>query len=660
MKGQILSTRRTPQGDRPSREPKPSDAAPRRLPFGAEWLPGQGVAFRVWAPKSRTVSVQLSSREDFNATGLAELSLEPEESGYFSALVSQARPGMFYKFKLGSGAFPDPASRFQPAGPHGPSQIVDPGAFRWSDPHWRGVSRHGQVIYEMHIGTFTREGTWRAAQEQLPELADLGVTVLEVMPVAEFPGEFGWGYDGVDIFAPTRLYGTPDDFRAFVDRAHQLGLGVLLDVVYNHVGPDGNYLKQFSEDYFTTRYGNEWGEALNFDGPNSRPVREFFSSNAAYWIDEFHLDGLRLDAVHQIFDASPEHILNLLARKAREAAPNRSIYLVAENEKQHGLVARPVSAGGYGVDAVWNDDFHHVARVALSGHNEAYFSDYCGAPQEFISALKHGYLYQGQWYSWQKQRRGTPALDLAPEQFVNCLQNHDQIANSLLGLRLHQLSHPGTLRALTALVLLAPGTPMLFQGQEFAASAPFLYFADHNPELAQLVAQGRRKFLCQFPSVRASADDLAPPHARGTFEACKIDFTERKRHAPIYRLHKDLLRLRREDAVFSQPGQTRLDGAVLGPQVFVLRFFSPTDDRLVVVNLGTDYRVRSMAEPLLAPQEGKAWTVRWSSESVCYGGCEVGKLDDESVWQLPGHTALVLAAEAREAPSAGSGRTTTH
>jgi maltooligosyltrehalose trehalohydrolase len=614
----------------------------RRLPVGAEPTDA-GTHFRVWAPRSRRAAVELVSRGGENK--LHEL--EAENDGYFSALIPEARAGMLYKIRLDSGSFPDPASRFQPDGPHGPSQIVDPSAFRWTDSNWRGVDLERQVIYEMHLGTFTPEGTWRSTMEQLPELARLGITTLEVMPVAEFPGRFGWGYDGVDLFAPTRLYGSPDDFRAFVDRAHALGLAVILDVVYNHIGPDGNYLKEFSPDYFTDRYQNEWGEALNFDGPNSGPVREFFIANAGYWIDEFHLDGLRLDATQQIFDASEDHLLAAIGRRVREKANGRQTYLVAENETQESKLARKPEHGGYGLDALWNDDFHHSAKVALTGRSEAYYSDFRGSPQELISAIKHGYLFQGQWFSWQKKRRGAPATGLHPARFVNFIQNHDQIANSLCGVRLDKLTSPGRLRAMTALFLLAPGTPMLFQGQEFAASAPFVYFADHNPELAKLVAKGRRAFVEQFPSVAQpeSTPCFMNPESESTFQRCKLDLSERERHATHYALHRDLLQLRRDDSVFGHPKPGGVEGAVLGSEAFVLRFFGGDDgDRLLLVNLGADLPLTVMPEPLLAPMEDGAWKLIWSSEDPRYGGFGTPPLGEQS-WCLPGHAALVLTSE---------------
>jgi maltooligosyltrehalose trehalohydrolase len=377
-------------------------------------------------------------------------------------------------------------------------------------------------------------------------------------------------------------------------------------------------------------------------------------ANATYWIEEFHLDGLRLDATQQIYDASPEHILAQVNRQVRAAARGRSTYITAENEPQRVQLLRSFDQGGFALDSMWNDDFHHSAIVGSTGRREACFSDYQGTPQEFIATQKLGFLYQGQWYSWQKQRRGTPTFGIEPERFVNFLQNHDQIANSLRGLRLHQLTSPGRLRALTALLLLGPGTPMLFQGQEFGASAPFLFFADLKPELARLVIQGRSTFLKQFPSsgVPEAASYHSDPAARDTFLRCKLDLSERQKGAALYELHRDLLKLRREDPVFSQPRIGGLDGAVLGPEAFVLRFFGGArGDRLLLVNLGLDMELMPMPEPLLAPPENCAWTLAWSSESPVYGGCGTPALHLEGRGRLPGHAALVLRSEAEHGTS---------
>jgi maltooligosyltrehalose trehalohydrolase len=591
------------------------------------------------------VAVELSADPRLDKARTQLLELKPERGGYFSGTAPQAAPGMFYKFKLPGGSFPDPASRFQPAGPHGPSEIVDPGRFRWTDRWWKGVSRQGQVIYELHIGTFTREGNWTAAREQLPELARLGVTLVEVMPVADFPGSFGWGYDGVNLFAPTRLYGRPDDFRAFVDRAHKLGLGVILDVVYNHLGPDGNYLGHFSEDYRSKRYKTEWGDALNFDGRNCQPVREFFIANAAYWIDEFHLDGLRLDAVQQIFDASSEHIVLAVGRAARKAARRRGIFVVAENEQPQVAVCLSPERGGCGLDAIWDDDFHNSAFVALTGRSEAYYVDYKGTPQELVSVVKHGFLLRGRWYARRQLRRGTSVLGLTPEQFVFFLENHDQVANTWRGSRLHQFSAPGQLRALTALLLLGPATPMLFQGQEFGASAPFVYFADHKSHLAKRVAAGRKSYLKKFPTVAISGADgpLDAPHDEATFHKCKLDLSERARNGATYALHADLVKLRRQDPVLSRPKPGKVDGAVLGRGAFALRFFGEKgDDRLLLVNLGADLPPNPSREPLLTPVQGRSWSIKWSSENPRYGGGGTKRLGTNANWRVLGHAAVLL------------------
>lgn len=594
------------------KETQPTDCCirpPRRLPVGAEVLPGRGIHFRVWASGCQQIDVVLEGGPgDFSSAAPLVIALTPEGSGYFSGLALDAGVGTLYRYRLdGREALcPDPASRFQPHGPQGPSQVVDPGAFSWTDEAWSGVRLEGQVIYEIHLGTFTPAGTWESAGQELAELAEAGITLLEIMPVADFSGRWGWGYDGVNLFAPSRLYGSPDDCRRFVNHAHELGLGVILDVVYNHVGPDGNSFAQFSPAYFTERYTTDWGPAINFDGECAGPVREFFLANAAYWIEEFHFDGLRLDATQNIYDASSDHILAAIARRVRQAARGRSTLLVAENEPQQTKLVRPPSEGGYGLDALWNDDFHHSAKVALTGHSEAYYSDYHGSPQEFVSALKWGYLYQGQYYQWQQQRRGTPCFGLRPATFVTYLQNHDQIANSADGLRLHRLTSPGRYRAMTALLLLGPGTPMLFQGQEFAASSPFYFFADHGDELAPLVRQGRAEFLRQFPSLALPEvqSRLPDPTDPTTFTRSKLDLSERHRHADIYALHCDLLRLRRQDPVFRNQRPGGVDGAVLSASAFVLRFFADDDrDRLLVVNLGRDLHLHPAPEPLLAPPE---------------------------------------------------------
>lgn len=617
--------------------------ATRRRPVGAEVI-GAGVDFRVWAPDHDRVAVVLEG----GPGPAGEHDLLRDEQGYHQALVPGAAAGTRYRFRLGGAErlVPDPASRFQPGGPHASSEVVDPSRFAWTDHDWRGPRLRGQVLYEMHVGTFTSAGSWTSAAAQLPALAELGVTAVEVMPIAEFPGEFGWGYDGVAYFAPTRLYGSPDDLRAFVDRAHALGIAVLLDVVYNHFGPDGCYLTTFAREYVSTAHASEWGASPNFDGSSSAPVREFFRENAAYWIDEFHLDGLRLDATQSIVDTSDTHILVEIGRAVREAAHGRHTLVVNENEPQRAALVRPVEQGGCGLDMIWNDDWHHSAIVALAGDDDAYYTDYRGGAQELVSAAKYGFLYQGQWYRWQQQRRGAPAFDLEPARFVHFLANHDQIANSGRGERPHEIGSRARWRALTALLLLGPQTPMLFQGEEFAASTPFLFFADHAPDLARLVEKGRREFTTQFAhlAVPEVAALLPAPHDRETFERCKLDHGEREQahHREAWEMHRDLLALRRGDPCFSAQRPGGVDGAVLGDDAFVLRFFDAGGaDRLLVVNLGRTRHLDPVPEPLLAPPTAARWTVAWSSQDPRYGG--IGTLHPDAAEadrSIPGRPAL--------------------
>ncbi|MCS6329050.1 MAG: malto-oligosyltrehalose trehalohydrolase [Nitrospira sp.] len=604
---------------------------------------GDAVRFRCWAPERTQVEVLLEG-------GRTAHSMQQEDDGYWSTEVRGVKAGMTYRYRLDRGeAYPDPCSRFQPSGPHGPSLIVDPAAYRWQDKGWPGVKMRGQAIYELHVGTFTQEGTLDAASAQLVALKDLGITVIEVMPVAEFPGRWNWGYDGVGLYAPAHVYGDPEALKRFVDATHRLGLGVILDVVYNHLGPDGNYLPAYTHHYFTDRYPNEWGQAINFDGPESCGVRDFFIQNACYWVDEFHLDGLRLDAVHALHDEGPRHVLAELSQAARQAAGARSIILIAECEAQWIHPIQPINQGGWGLDGVWSEDFHHAARVAATGCREGYYTDYRGTPQELLSCMKRSFLFQGQRYQWQGKSRGTVVGDEPAAGFVFFLQNHDQVANQLRGDRLHEKTSPGLLRVLTALLLLSPQTPLLFMGQEFAASSPFLFFADFPPgELAQAIHRGRREFLAQFPSVASVEAQTAIPDPCNpiVFKRSQLDLAERDRHRNSYALHRDLLWLRREDPVIAQQDRHRLDGAVIGSEAFVVRYpGSEGDDRLLLLNLGPDCEYRPAPEPLLAPPAQRRWSLLWSSDELRYGGPGViDPLSDEG-WRLPAESAVLYRTE---------------
>ncbi len=608
----------------------------RRLSLGAEIEDG-GVHFRVWAPKCKHVAVLIGSNP---------YPLKHEGNGFFSNLIPEAKEHTLYQYILDDAdPLPDPASRFQPSGPHGPSQVINPNNFKWTDHAWKGPEKKA-ILYEMHIGTFTEEGTWRAAATKLPHLVELGIDIIEMMPVNEFPGRFNWGYDGVDLYAPTHNYGMPDDLRAFINQAHVLGLAVILDVVYNHFGPDGNYLAKFS-DYFFKKENNEWGQYINFDGEESRWTRQFFIENAGYWIDEFHFDGLRIDACHSIEDKSNPHVLLEISRKVREKGKGKKTFVVAENEKQQAHFVLSEEQGGYELDGVFNEDFHHTAFVRLVGRNEAYFSDYIGNAYEFVSSLKYNFLYQGQWYSWQKKKRGSCALDIPHYHFINFLENHDQIANTGSAERLYQSCHPRMYRALTALLLLSPQAPLLFQGVEFGSSAPFYYFCEHKKELAEQIYNGRIEFVSQFSSINHDEVIAAIPRPddEKTFLRSKLKWAEKEKNLEFFHLHKDLIEMRKKDPVFSQLNACKIDGIPLTVDFFLIRYFSRYGERLILINLGVDFTIFPASEPLLAPPTEHEWKSMWSSELPKYGGFGYQKIPDKGNWKITGHSATVLYPE---------------
>jgi maltooligosyltrehalose trehalohydrolase len=627
----------------------------RRLPIGTEVTSEErGAHIRVWAPTHAKVTLVIEAPEPpgpaGRRTGAREIVLGREPGGYHSGFAPGLAAGGRYRFRLGDDAtlYADPASRYQPEGPFGPSEVVDPAAFAWTDAGWTGIPAERHVLYELHLGTFTAGGTWAAAAEWLPYLSDVGITTLEVMPVADFAGRHNWGYDGVNLFAPCRRYGTPDDMRRFVDRAHALGLAVILDVVYNHFGPAGNQMPAWSPSYRACD-PSEWGDALNFDGEHSAAVRELVIANAGYWIDEFHLDGLRLDATQAICDRSPEHVIGAIARRARDAGRGRQIFIVGENEPQDAaLLAPPI-----GLDALWNDDFHHTARVALTGVVEGYLHDYGGTPQELVSAIKRGFLYQGQLYPWQRNPRGSSTRGIARHRFVQFLENHDQIANLGFGDRLAAVSDPATLRALTAVLLLAPALPLLFQGQEHGATGPWQFFVDHDHDhdhdhdLQAAIRGGRAKFMAQSPRLATPEAQaaLADPCAEATFRACILDPRDRRLGHPRVALHRDLLRLRRDDPAFTDPRPEALDGAVLSEHAFVVRYLQgdPLRDRLLLVNLGPTFARPAVPEPLLAPPDDTGWRLVWSSEDPRYGGCGTPTPFDRVRLAIPARSAIVLA-----------------
>lgn len=612
-----------------------NDLVKRRHPIGAEWTK-KGVHFRVWAPDHKKVTLIL----EFPRKDPVHVPMLKEKGGYHSIFVKDVGPGTLYRYKLSDGNwYADPASRFQPLGVHQASCVMDP-HFEWKDASWKGIQNENPIIYEMHIGTFTQEGTFKAAKQELKELARIGINLIEIMPINEFPGHFGWGYDGVLWFAPSHLYGTPTDVKDFINEAHALGIGVLLDVVYNHLGPEGNALFNFSKAYKNDKYATEWGEAINFDHES---VREFVFSNCRYWIEEFHFDGLRIDATPWFFSDTKEHILSQLTKVIRKAAPKKKILVIGENEAQNSLLLKPYASGGYGFDSLWNDDYHHSAIVRLTGRREAYYTDYEGKAQEFLSALKYGFLYQGQYYEWQKKNRGIPYLKVHPGAFITFIENHDQIANSGNGKRLHQLSDPGNYRAMACLLMLGPNTPMLFQGQEFGSSSPFYYFADHSEDLNKEVHLGRAEFLSQFPrlATKQMKHKIPNPSDPLTFTQSKLNLKEREKNLAHYTFYKDLLKLRQKDSVFQKATSTPFDGAVINDDIFLFRYFGKDEDRLIIVNFGADYVYRPAPEPLLVAGKDLKWELIFSTESPLYDGVGIPPFQTPQ-WHIPGHAAIVL------------------
>ncbi|HYD65304.1 malto-oligosyltrehalose trehalohydrolase [Azospirillum sp.] len=511
------------------------------MPFGAEVRPDGSVRFRLWAPTVPAVQVEIEGAEN--------LPMAATGAGWFECATDRARPGSRYRFVLPDGLkVPDPASRFQPDDVNGPSQVVDPGAYRWQATGWRGRPWHEAVLYELHVGTFTAEGTYRAAIAKLDHLKDLGVTAVELMPLSDFAGTRNWGYDGVLPFAPDGAYGTPEELKALVDAAHARGLMMFLDVVYNHFGPEGNYLHAYAAPFFTDRHHTPWGAAINVDGQGSATVRDFFIHNALYWLEEYRFDGLRFDAVHAIIDDSDRRFLNELAERVQGTiGRERPIHLVLENDDN---AARLLEPGADRFTAQWNDDYHHVAHVLATGESGGYYADYAGDPVGAMArALAEGFVYQGDPSPYRDgERRGSPSAHLPPLAFVNFLQNHDQIGNRALGERLAVLAEPRRLRALATVTLLAPPVPMLFQGEEWGERRPFNFFCDFQGDLADAVREGRRREFAKFPEfvdpqARARIPD---PNAPATFEGSKLDWDAPTRdpHAGWLSFTRALLRTR--------------------------------------------------------------------------------------------------------------------
>jgi maltooligosyltrehalose trehalohydrolase len=584
--------------------------SPWQMRSGAN-LAAAGCLFDVWATSASYVDVEL-----IRGAETTWHPMEPSGDGRFSTTLDHAVAGDRYRFRLnGEESYPDPYSRFQPDGVHGASEVIDPAIFEWSDAGWPGLSPDGLVIYELHVGAMTPEGTFAALEAQLPYLRDLGVTAIELMPVAQTPGTRNWGYDGVDLFAPNHVYGRPDDLRRLVDAAHWHGLGVILDVVYNHLGPEGAYLAAYSSNYFTERHQTPWGAGLNWDGAGSEWVRQFAIDNACHWLAEDRIDGLRLDATHAIVDDSEVHILQELTAKAREVAGDRSVVVFAEDERHDITRARSVDRGGEGLDGVWADDFHHEVRVLLTNAHESYYALYDGTTEDIALTVNRGFDLIDAGHPRPDERDPASA-------FVFCIQNHDQVGNRPFGDRLNHEISLDRYRVASTLLLAAPETPLLFMGQEFAASTPFLFFTDHPEELGKLVTEGRRKEFAGFKAfddVRMR-ETIPDPQAESTFLASKLEWSEPETHPGTLALYRALLRLRRDDPVLSVNDRRQTDAFAASAQIVVIHRWVGDEQRVLVANFGQAVEVpRAWLERVEGgPDDG--WELMVSTDEARFGG----------------------------------------
>ena len=513
------------------------------LRFGASVRSGYSVEFRVWAPNLTSLAVRVMAGNEGEPS--RTIPMRQSSDSEFVATVPQVGAGADYVYVLdGERERPDPVSRWQPGGVHAPSRVVDPASFRWSDQGWSGIPLRDFIIYELHTGTFTREGTFESMIPRLPYLRDLGITAIEIMPVAEVPGNRNWGYDGASLYAPQSSYGGPTGLKKLVDACHQHGLAVVLDVVYNHLGPEGNYLPEFAP-CFTDTHHTPWGKAINFDGPESDGVRRFIIDNALYWLTEYHVDALRLDAIHGIYDFGARHILDELSQAFQDQARRlqREAWLIAESDLEDVRIINPRAKGGYAFDAQWHDDFHHALYALLTGQREGFLMDF-GAVANLSKSVTEGFVFDWRYSHYRRRHYGSSSKNRPGEQFVGFIQNHDQVANTSRGKRLSSLVSSGQQKLAAVLTLSSPFLPLLFMGEEYGETAPFLYFTSFDdPGLAAAVTAGRKKEL----GSHYSESEFADPQAPGTFEHCKLDWskTEVSPHAEILRLYRDLISLRR-------------------------------------------------------------------------------------------------------------------
>jgi maltooligosyltrehalose trehalohydrolase len=575
------------------------------------------VRFRVWAPAARDLTLVV---HDGRSAG--EYPLPRDDEGVFDRLVDRVAPGDRYSYRVNGGELrPDPASRFQPDGVHGASQIVDPSRFTWTDARWGGRPAADRILYELHVGTFSPEGTFAGAAARLEALRDLGISVIELMPVADFAGARNWGYDGVCLYAPSRAYGTPDDLRALVDRAHRLGIAVALDVVYNHFGPEGAYMYAFNDRYFTDERTTPWGRAVNLDAEGSAMVRRFIVDNALHWIREYHFDGLRLDAVHTLLEKDTGSIVRDLAREIHAASP-RWVFVHAEDDRNLAPIVEDDSHGGWGLDGVWADDFHHVIRRLLAGDTHGYYADFNGTTDELARTLRQGWLFVGQRSERLGVRRGTDPSRVPMYRFVICLQNHDQVGNRAMGDRLHSSIAPESWRAASTLLLTAPMTPLLFMGQEWSAATPFRYFTDLDAWLGESITAGRRREFAAFPefSDERARHAIPDPQAADTFESSRLNWEERHEptHRAVLELYRALIALRLDHPALGASSDLAGCAVALDADTVAMRRGDGQDVFWVVVRFKTPGIVRLDTIPQSDGEPHSAWEVAFTTEEPLF------------------------------------------
>lgn len=590
-------------------------AAPRDYVAAGAHPGPSGVTYCVWAPERSELRVAIGEGDH----DLRYFDLEKTRSGYFVGRDEEGRAGDLYRFDLDGVLTPDPASRYQPQGVFGPSQVVDPASYRWQTRDWKRPPLKGRVIYELHVGAATPEGTFRGLISRLDALADLGVNTLELMPLADFPGARNWGYDGVMLFAPARCYGEPDDLRALVDAAHQRGLAVILDVVYNHLGPNGNVLPAFCRHYFHGTRASSWGQGLNFDGEHCGPVRDFYLQNACQWLDEYRLDGLRLDSVHSVVDHTRPHIFAAITA----AAHARGAFVVAEDERNDVTALQPAAQGGWGLDGVWADDFHNTIRVAFTGQRESHFGSFHGTLDEWVETLDRGWYYRGQFYPHWKRSRGTDAAHLSPERFIMCISNHDQVGNRPLGDRLHHTLELERYRAVSLLLCLMPYTPMLFMGQEWATARPFLFFTDQPGEVGERMAYYRQQEFARYGTHpgHATIARMPDPQAEKTFLDSKLDWHEHDRspHREVLALYRAALRQRAAEPIFQSPPRSQWSVAKIGAGMLGLRWKDPGGDWLLLLSIAPPAQWPAEGA-LMKPHPGREWKLILDSNDARFGG----------------------------------------